>query len=116
MRLSWQLKTYGIKDPPIRREKSTPLGIIHSIVSAANASSNQKTQHTADLVILGFYLCLLSCEYTKCTGHHRTVQFRPLMDFVFFFGDTLLPPDAPIRWFKHITQIVLALDNQKNSI
>ena len=27
-------------------------------------------------------------NYTKCTGHRRTVQFRPLMDFVFFVGDS----------------------------
>ena len=27
-----------------------------------------------------------------------------------------LPPDAPIWWFKYVTQIVLTLDNQKNSI
>ena len=38
------------------------------------------------------------------------------MDFVFFVRYTLLPPDASIGWFEHITQIVLALDNQKNAI
>ena len=85
-------------------------------MSAANSFSDQKTQHTANLVILGFYFCLCSYEYTKCTGHYRKVQFYPLMDFVFFAGDNLPPPDAPIGWFEHVTQIVLTLDNQKNSI
>ena len=47
MRLSWQLKTYGIEDPSIRRGKATPTGIVHSIVSAANSASDQKTQNTA---------------------------------------------------------------------
>ena len=111
MRLSHQLKIYGIEDPSVRREKATPLGIFHSIVSAVNTSSDQKTRHTSDLVVLGFYFCLRSCKYTKCTGHHRTVQFRPLMDFVFFSGDTLLPPDTPIGWFEQVTQIVLTLDS-----
>ena len=55
MRLSRQLKTYRIEDPLVRREKSIPLGIVHYIVSAANAASDQKTQHTVDLVVLGFY-------------------------------------------------------------
>ena len=32
MRLSRQLKTYGIEDPLVRRGKAIPLGIIHSIV------------------------------------------------------------------------------------
>ena len=116
MRLSRQLKTYGIEDPLVRREKATPLGIIHSIVSAANSASNQKIRHTADLVILGFYFCLRSCEYLKCTVHCRTVQFRPLVDFVIFSGDTLLPKNSPIGYFGHVTQIVLTLDNQKNAI
>ena len=68
------------------------------------------------MVILGFYFYLRSCKYTKCTGHRRTVQFRPLMDFVFFVGDRLLPADALIEQFQHATQIVLNLDNQKNVI
>ena len=38
------------------------------------------------------------------------------MDFLFFAGDTLLPQDALIGWFEHVTQIVLTLDNQKNAI
>ena len=100
----------------VRREKSTPLGIVHSIVSAANSASDQKTRHTADLVVLRFYFCLRSCKYLKCTCHRRTVHFCPLMDFLFFAGDTLLPHDAPIRWFEHVNQIVLTLDNQKNDI
>ena len=70
----------------------------------------------ADLFILGFYLCLRSYEYTKYTAHCRTVQFCPLMYFVFFDGDTLLHPDASIGWFENVTQTVLTLDNQKNAI
>ena len=35
---------------------------------------------------------------------------------MFFVGDYLLPADAPIEHFQHIIQIVLTLDNQKNSI
>ena len=85
-------------------------------MSAANSASDQKNRHTTYLVVLGFYFCLRPCDYTECTGHHRTVQFRPFIDFVFFAGDTLLPPNAPIGWFEHVTQIVLTLDNQKNAI
>ena len=54
MRLSRQLKTYGIKDPLVRRVKTIPLGIINSIVSASNSAFEQKTRHTIDLVALGF--------------------------------------------------------------
>ena len=55
MRLFRQLKTYRIKDPTVRLEKATPLGIVHSIVSASDASSDQKTRHTTNMVVLGFY-------------------------------------------------------------
>ena len=68
------------------------------------------------MVVLGFYFCLRSCKYTKCTGHHRTVQFRPLLDFVFFVGDALLPFNASIKRFQHAAQIFVTLNNQKNFI
>ena len=34
-RLTRQLKTYGLKDPPVRREKGIPLRIVQSIVAKA---------------------------------------------------------------------------------
>ena len=115
-RLTQQLKTYSLDNPPIKLENSVPLGIIHSIVAAEYFSSNPKTYQVADLVALGFYFCFRSCEYTKCTGHRITAQFRPLTNFVFFVGDRLLLYDAPIEHFHHATQIVLTQDNQKNAI
>ena len=114
--LARQLKTYSLEDPPTRQEKALPLSIVHSIVATASLSSNIRTRQVADLVTLGFYFCLRSCEYTKCTGHRRTVQFQPLMDFVFFVGDQIFPADALIEQFQHATEIVLTLDNQKNAI
>ena len=68
-RLTCQLKNYGIKDPPVKGEKATPLDIIQSIVAAAATTSNPKTCHVIDLFQLGFYFCLRSYKYTKCTGH-----------------------------------------------
>ena len=38
------------------------------------------------------------------------------MDLMFFVGDFLLPRDAPAEHFRRTTQIVLTLDNHKNSI
>ena len=38
------------------------------------------------------------------------------MEFMFFVGDTLLLPDAPIGSFQHATQIFITLDNQNNAI
>ena len=60
-RLSHKLKTYGLEDPPVKREKATPLGIIHSIVAAAAFSSNPKNRLVANLGILGLYFCLRLC-------------------------------------------------------
>ena len=39
-RLTWQLKTYGLEDLPVQREKANPLGIVHSIVAEAATSSD----------------------------------------------------------------------------
>ena len=40
----------------------------------------------------------------------------PLHELFFFMWDQLLTYDVPIKWLQHVTQIVLALDNQKNII
>ena len=61
-RLSRQLKTYGREDPPSKGDRATPLTIVYSIVSATVSSSNQKTRHISDMVVLGFYFCLRSCK------------------------------------------------------
>ena len=115
-RLIRQLEIYELKDPPFRQENAIPLGIMHSIVAEAATSSNTRAHHIADLVTIGFYFCLRSCKYTKCTGHLRTVQFRTLMDIVFFVGDFLLPGNAPAEHFRRATQTVLTLDNHNNDI
>ena len=35
---------------------------------------------------------------------------------MFFVRGHLLPADAPIKYFQHVTQILFTLDNQKNAI
>ena len=85
-------------------------------MAAGVSASNPKPRHISDLVQLGFYFCLRSCLYTKCTGDRRTIKFRSLLEFVFFIRDHLIPADAPIEHFQHANQIVLILDNQKNVI
>ena len=115
-RLARKLKTYRIEVPPVKHEIDTPLGIAQSTVAAGASASDPKTCHISDLVQLGFYLCIRSCKYTKCTGHRRTGQFLPLLEFVFFVRDHLLPADALIDHFQHATQIFLTLDNQNNAI
>ena len=92
-----------------------PLGITHSIISAAASSSDQTTRHIANLVVFRLYLCLRYCEYTNCTGYLNKVQIQLLLNFLFFVEDTILPPDASIKKFHHTNQIVITLYNQKNA-
>ena len=80
------------------------------------AEVTTKTRHVSDLVQLGFYFYLRSCEDTKYTGHLRKLQLWPLLDFIFCVGDRLLPDNSPIENLQHVPQIVLTLDNQKNAI
>ena len=49
-------------------------------------------------------------------SHRRTVHFRPLLEFMFFVGDQILPADTPVERFRCATQFVLTLDKQKNVI
>ena len=57
-RLTRQLNTYGLKDPPVQQEKATPLRIVQSIVAEAATSSDTSSHHITDLVTIGFYFCL----------------------------------------------------------
>ena len=76
---------------------------MHSIVAEAAIYSATRAHHISDLVTITFYFCLQSCKYTKCTGHRRTVQSWPLVDFVLFVGGFLLPGDTPVEHFRHAT-------------
>ena len=107
---------YGIEDPPVKQEKFTYLVIFQSILATGASTSDPKTWYISDLVQLGFYFCIRSCKYTKYTGQRWTVQFWPLLEFVFSIRDHLLPVDAPIKHFQHATQIFLTLDNWKKTI
>ena len=85
-------------------------------MAIASTATDPKICHVADLVQLGFYFCLVYCEYKNYTGHLRTVHFQTLLDFLFLFWDLLLTDDVPINYFQHVTHIVLTLDNKKNSV
>ena len=62
-RLSRQLRHYSSQDPPTRREKPVPLGLV---VAAAKGSRNTpRDRCLGDLIQLALYFCLRSCEYTK---------------------------------------------------
>ena len=52
----------------------------------------------------------------KFTDHFRAVQFRRLVDFMFFVRDFLLPGDALPITSAMLTHIVIIIDNQKNAI
>ena len=79
--------------------------------------SIKQPQQISNLVVSGFYFCLWSCDYTKCTGHLRANHFRPLLDFVLFVGDTLLPPDASIKQSQHAhTKILQVYGHQVRHI
>ena len=58
----------------------------------------------------------MSYDYTKYKRYSQKVQFQPLLDLVFLFGDQLLPANALIDYLKHVINIVLNLYNQKNLI
>ena len=89
-RLVYHRKTYSIKYPPIKQEKVLTLSIVQSIVAVAATTTDPKIRHISGLVQLGLYFCLRSFKYTKCTVHHRTVQFWPLLYSITFVRDQLL--------------------------
>ena len=46
------------------------------MAAARGVSSIPKDQCLADLLKVGMYFCLRSCEYTKTNLHLRTTQFH----------------------------------------
>ena len=64
-RLTRQLKSYVIEDPPVNWYKAPHLVIVHSIMDTAVTSIETKTRHIANLVQLGLYFYFGSCIYTN---------------------------------------------------
>ena len=48
--LTYQLKTYDVEEPPAKREKASPLGIVRYIVDAAATTTDPKTFNISNLV------------------------------------------------------------------
>ena len=109
LRLSRQLRTYSLQDPPTSRQKTVPLCLV--VAAARNAISGPKDWCLADLVQIGFYFSLRSCEYTKTNLHRRTTQFR-LRDMQSKDTRGTIPFDAPDSLFLQSLVMTLFLDTQ----
>ena len=85
------------------------------MAAARNTSSSPKDRCLADLVQIGLYFCLRSCEYTKTNSHRRKTQFclRSIQ-----FQDSLgtVPFDVPDSHFLNALVVTLFLDKQKNYV
>ena len=112
LRLSRQLRHYSFQDPPPKREKAVPLGLVMDI---AKSALTLRERCIADLIILALFFCLRSCEYTKTASHKRTVQFR-FQDIQFWDECGPIPLDAPASQILAALSVTLFLDTQKNSV
>ena len=55
-RLTRELKTYRIEDPPVKQGKPISFGIMHSIMASRSYTYDPKAHHIANWVQLGLYL------------------------------------------------------------
>ena len=113
LRLSLQIHIYYFQDLPISQKKPVPRGV--AVADARGASSNPNDQFLADLVQIGLYFCLRSCEYTKTNSHRRTTQFR-LRDIQFQDAYGAISFDALASRFLNALVVTFFLDTQKNSV
>ena len=113
LRLARQLRHYSFLDPPSRREKAVPLGLV--VAAAQGSQKTAKGRCLGDLIQLAIYFCLRSCEYSKTNSHKRTTQFR-FRDIQFHDARGVIPFDAPAARIRRATAVTLYLDTQKNSV
>ena len=104
--LSRQLRTYSFQNPPTSHQKPVPLGLVVDV--ARNAGSGPKDRCLADLVQIGLYFFLRSCEYTKTNSHRRTTQFC-LRDMQFQDTRVTIPFDDPDSRFLQALVVTLFL-------
>ena len=112
-RLSRMLRHYSFQDPPSKREKAIPLGLVMSLAAAAGASPLAAC--TSDLIIIALFFCLRSCEYSKTNSHRRTTQFC-FRDMQLHDINGVIPRDAPDATILAATSVTLFLDTQKNCV
>ena len=112
-RLSCMLRHYGFQDPPPQREKAAPLGFV--MVAFAQAKPDAFKQCMVYILIIEFFFCLRSCEYTNTNSHRRTTQFR-CHDMKFHEANGVIPPDAAADLFLSALATTLLLDTQNNCV
>ena len=112
-RLSRIMRHYSLVDPSPKREKVILLGLV--IDMGEQADTSVKSQCTADLIQIGLFFCLRSCEYTKTGSHRCTTQFC-FWDMQFHNAAGIIPGDVLDQDFLDAWAITLFLDTQKNYI
>ena len=98
--------------PPTYRQNTSPLGLV--VAAFRGTSYNPKDQYLADLVQIGLYFFLRSCEYTKTNSHRRTTKFS-LRDIQFQDYCGAIPFNNSVFRFLNELLVTLFLDTQKKS-
>ena len=79
------------------------------------ADSLPKVQCTAELIQIGLFFCLWSCEYTKTVSCRHTTQLR--FWYMQFHNDTgVIPGVTPDQTFLDSWATTLFLDTQENCV
>ena len=98
---------YSLVDPPPKREKATLLGLVITIGEQVDTSP--KAQYMADLIQIGLFFYLRSCEYTKTGLHRRITQFC-FWGMQFHNAAGVIPGDAPDKDFLEAWATTLFLN------
>ena len=111
--LSLQIRTYSFQSPPTSHH--TPFSVCLVMSAARNVGSIPKDWCLSDLVQIGLYFCLRSCEYTKTNSHRCTTIFC-LRDIQFQDTRGSIPFDTSDSRFLQALVVTLFLDTQKHSV
>ena len=113
-RLQLQFRCYSRQYPPPSRVKPIPVQVLRRLACVAAASSDQKLQAVADMIIIAFFFLLRPGKYTGTKSDSS--PFR-LSDVTFSVGHTVF--DTTTSTYNELaatTFVILKFSTQKNGV
>jgi len=106
--LQRQLRGYKNNDPGTKHQKCLPLEVIQTMVQRDTSSIVLIVFH--QLMLLGFFYAMRSCENFKVSGERRTHPLRK-RNLTFIKNHRIIPHDSPL--LEHADALAITFEYQK---
>ena len=109
--LKRQLRGYKNNDPGEKHQKALPMSVLQEMVSRSTSSMVMIVFH--QLMLLGFFFAMRSCEMLKVSGERRTHPLRK-RNLIFIKNHRILPHTSPL--LEEADSLSIVFEYQKRDL